>query len=385
MADGANDQSGDGWIVFPEGTYTYPMFFMIPNNSPPTMNADHGSLIWKVKAEVKRPGTFMSNMTAQEEVIVVCAPKDDDADDPEVIDFQRQWEGQLQYHVQIARGSVPVGGKIPMQLTIMPLAKVKVHSIIVYLDERTEYYTKVQLRARSDAIRRATLLVIRHNNFDEWNSKPILPLMSDESDTFRKSPLHRFLRPGENESEVASSYMGPGPWTIRHQLGLPDSCSALRPSNQTKGSNIMVNHTLKMVLRVEKGEATATGKRKLYDIVIHVPIQILSCHCTSEWTSLPHYDETLQLEGDSLEGTSTCPCRSRRGAKPRSVSHVTNTLSRAVQRDGSPNAHSLSALDAFPFDSPAGRTRLHERLMSGLVSETGEAPPSYERLSVVYA
>lgn len=116
------------------GTYTYPVFFTIPNNSPPTMKADHGSLIWKIKAEVKRPGAFKSKMAAEKEVIVVCAPKDDDPGIEGMIDLQRQWEGQLQYHVQIAARSVPVGGKIPFQLTIMPLAKVKLHSIFVYLD-----------------------------------------------------------------------------------------------------------------------------------------------------------------------------------------------------------------------------------------------------------
>lgn len=142
--------------------------------------------------------------------------------------------------------------------------------------ERTEYYTRSQSRARSDAIRRATLLTIRHNNSDERYSEPILPLVSDKPDAFRKSPLYRFLRPGEDESEVASSFMGPGPWTIDHQLRVPDSCSILHPSNRTKGSNVMVNHTLKLVLRVEKEEGAVTAGRKSYDIAIHIPIQILS-------------------------------------------------------------------------------------------------------------
>jgi hypothetical protein len=145
--------------------------------------------------------------------------------------------------------------------------------------EWTEYYTRAQSRARSDAIRRTTLLAIKHNNSDGRHSEPILPLVSDKPDAFRKSPLYRFLRPGEDESEVASSFMGPGPWTIDCQLRVPDSCSILHPSNRTKGSNVMVNHTLKLVLRVEKEEGTVTT-RKSYDIVIHIPIQILSVSFT---------------------------------------------------------------------------------------------------------
>ena len=151
VADGANGQSGDGWVVFPEGalsiyllayhgvtrragTYTYPVFFTIPNNSPPTMKAGHGSLVWKVKAEVKRPSAFKSKMTAQKEVAVVCAPKDDDSEEVGGIDLQRQWDGQLQYRIQLAGRDVPVGGELPFQVTLVPLARVKVHSISVYLD-----------------------------------------------------------------------------------------------------------------------------------------------------------------------------------------------------------------------------------------------------------
>lgn len=116
------------------GKYTYPIFFTIPNNSPPTMKADHGSLIWKVKAEVKRPSAFKSNMTAQKDVVVISLPKADGLEEVEGIDLRRQWDGQFQYLVQIAGRAFPVGGKVPFQLTIMPLAKIKVHSILVYLD-----------------------------------------------------------------------------------------------------------------------------------------------------------------------------------------------------------------------------------------------------------
>jgi hypothetical protein len=149
--DGVNDQRGDGWIVFPKGTwmayllmcseliggagtYTYPIFFTIPNNSSPSMKADHGSMMWKVKAEVKRPSALKLKMTAQREVIVVCAPADNDSDEAEGIDVERQWDSQFQYRIQISKRSFPVGGKIPIQLSITPLAKIKVHRILVHLD-----------------------------------------------------------------------------------------------------------------------------------------------------------------------------------------------------------------------------------------------------------
>lgn len=98
------------------------------------MKANHGSLVWKVKAEVKRPSAFQSNMTAQKEVIIVCVPKDFNSEEVEGVDLQRSWDDQLQYRVQVAGREVPIGGKIPFQLTITPLANARVHSIMVYLD-----------------------------------------------------------------------------------------------------------------------------------------------------------------------------------------------------------------------------------------------------------
>ncbi|KAG9312095.1 hypothetical protein JVU11DRAFT_7379 [Chiua virens] len=227
VADGANDQSGGGWIVFPQGTYTYPIFFTIPNDSPPTSIAHHGSLTWQIKADVKRPGVFTTRLTAQKEVIVVSLPKHSNPE--EGIDLQRPWEDQFQYRVQIGGHAFPIGGKVPFQLTISPMAKIKVHSILVYLDERTDYYSRTQSQVRSDVMRRATLLAIRRSNSDERYSEPILPLISNEPDAFRKSPLHRFVGPEENENEVASSFMGSGPWTIRHDLKLPDSAPFYTP------------------------------------------------------------------------------------------------------------------------------------------------------------
>ncbi|KAF9228445.1 hypothetical protein BS17DRAFT_773743 [Gyrodon lividus] len=390
-AEGANGRSGGGWVVFPQGTYTYPMIFMIPNNSLPTMKAEHGSMVWKVKAKVKRPSAFNSGMTAQREVVVVCAPADDDPEEAEGIDLERQWDSQFQYRVQIARRSFPIGGKVPIQLSIMPLAKIKVHRILVHLDEHTEYYTQAKTRVMSDAIRRATLLTVKHQSSDERHSEPILPFVAEEPGAFRNSPLYRFLGPDHDESEMASSFMGSGPWTIRHQLRMPDSCAILHPSNRTKGSNVMVDHSLKIILRVEREDggtmpAQLAGKKKLYDIVIHTPIQILSCRCTSEWMSLPRYDAAL--EGESPEDQSTCPCSTRYLPKLRTHSHDDDvrpvfldrvTSHQSTHSNASSRSGTYSCLpDGLPSDSAVSRNNLYERLVSGLESETGEAPPSYE-------
>ncbi|KAH7883229.1 hypothetical protein F5I97DRAFT_1903389 [Phlebopus sp. FC_14] len=384
-ADVVNGKDGDRWTIFQEGIYTYPILFTIPNNAPPSMKDDHGSMSWKVRAEVKRPGAFKLRMTAQQDVVVVSAFAEDDIEEAGAIDVERQWENQLRYRIRIARRSFPIGGKVPIELIMMPLAKIKVHRILAHLDERTEYYTRAKTHARSQPIRRATLLSVQQHASDLRHNDSILPLVSDESRAFRQSPLYRFLGPGDDESELASSYMGPGPWRIRHQLMLPESCRILHPSNRAKGSNITIDHMLKVIIRVERENAAEQTliKKKLHDIVVHIPIQILSCWCTPQWTSLPRYDESL----DATVSQHSCPCSTRHrkqrtpsysGEIPTiNINHVTSHQPTYSIPSGSPTGR---VPDELPF---VRRSNLYERLISGLESETGEAPPSYERFDVL--
>jgi hypothetical protein len=129
----------DGAYFRYQGTYTYPISFSIPNNSPPTIECDHGSMIWRLKAKVHRPGAFTTKLTAEREVHVVAAPGEEDTEDSENIIIERQWDSQLQYLIAISGRSFPTGGTIPLDLTIMPFTKAKVHRISVHIDGEPLY------------------------------------------------------------------------------------------------------------------------------------------------------------------------------------------------------------------------------------------------------
>lgn len=129
---------------------------------------------------------------------------------------------------------------------------------------------------RTDPIARFTLLSVKGDD----NRSPILPLRSDHPDALRNSPLFALVDPGDDLSEVASSLMGPGPWTLHQDLKLPGSCSQMKFSNKNRQSNMIVTHTLKLVMRVERGDDlfmdAKTGKKKLFDIVVQTPVLIHS-------------------------------------------------------------------------------------------------------------
>lgn len=278
------------------GTYTYPISFTIPGDSPPTLDCTHGSVKWRLKASVHRPGAFIQKMTTQREVVLIATPGEDDTEDTENIIVERQWESQLQYLISISGRSFYIGGTIPLHMTILPLAKAKIHRISVILEgtycpvatitygfhhsfiilERTDYYTQMKRIARTDALHRVPLLALRSN---QKESEPILPLTSDDPEAFKHSPFYSMVTPDDDPSEIASNFMGPGPWTVHYELSLPKSCGQIHFSNKNKRSNVIVAHNLKVILRVERGDGEVdpkTGNPRLFDIVVHIPVNILS-------------------------------------------------------------------------------------------------------------
>lgn len=383
----------NGWKEFKKGTYTYPISFPIPGNAPPTMQCDYGSVVWRLRATAHRPGTFKSKLTASREVIMIACPMEEDTEDTENIVVERHWDQQLQYLISISGRSFYIGGTVPVTFTLMPLAKVKIHRVSVFIEERVDYYTNMRRIARSDPVTRVELLSIKGEG---KGADPILPLESDEVEAFRKSPLFSVLDPQADISEVASSVMGPGPWTFHQDLKLPSSCGAMRFTNRNRRSNIIITHLLKCVLRVERGDDVhidgKTGKKRLFDIVVQTPVHILSCRCNPEWTSLPRYSEALD---DPTTVIPNCPCHVQRMRRAEQTEYhpgfrynLPAALERMASRQSSDS--SASAAETHPVNPAVMRTLRHnnadlmlntnsqfERLISGQETEMGEAPPAY--------
>ncbi|KAF8806558.1 hypothetical protein BYT27DRAFT_7191111 [Phlegmacium glaucopus] len=373
----------EGWKEFKKGTYTFPISFSIPGNAPPTMICDYGSVTWRLKASVHRPGTFNSQMRAAREVITVACPIDGDTEDSESIIVERHWDQQMQYLISVSGRSFNVGGTVPVTFTLMPLAKVSIYRLSVFLEERVDYYANMKRIARTDPIARFTLLSIKGAD----NNTPILPLQSDDPDALRHSPLFALVNPGDDLSEVASNLMGPGPWTLHQDLKLPNSCSQMKPTNKNRKSNIIVTHTLKLVMRVARGDDLfidgKTGKRKLFDIVVQTPVLILSCRCNPEWTSLPQYSKVLD---DTTTIVPSCPCRASRPHLHRTFPPIDAITPRhssdscASAAETSPvNPTSMASLRQLHHNEAMMRSSsLFERLVSGQESVSGEIPPAYD-------
>ncbi|KIL68755.1 hypothetical protein M378DRAFT_196178 [Amanita muscaria Koide BX008] len=406
---------------FLPGTYTYPISIAIPGHCPPTLYCECGQVTWTLKAVVHRPGAFKSKLTATREVTVVACPIDDNTEESENLLVERHWDNQLQYLISVSGTSFCIGGTIPISLTFLPLAKVRIHKIVVSIEglygfhsdfnkldetcqfiERVDYYTKMARLVRSDPITHFVLLSAKGA---AKGDDPILPLDSDDVEAFRKSPLYKLVTPDDDPSQMAANLMGPGPWTFRQDLQLPKSCNQMYFSNKNKLSNISITHTLKLVIRVESASDLhlnpKTGKRKMFDIVVQTPVQVLSvspnnpgllerdtwrcfiqCRCNPDWRALPGYSEHLSNPQAVMSG---CPCEIGRTkwtlfthpTLERTKSHQSSESS-AYSAEASPI--NLRVMRSLRQDVPTPEeiSSQFERLVSGQVAETGETPPAYE-------
>nr|GAT57857.1 predicted protein [Mycena chlorophos] len=366
-------EKSDGWKEFKKGTYTFPISFAIPPAAPPTMECPWGTVVWRLKAVVHRPGALTSRMTATREVIVVAAPMDDDTEETENIVVERHWEQQLQYLISVSGRSYPIGGTIPLSMTLMPLAKVKIHRLTVCLEEKVEYYSQLRRIVRSDPVVQIPLLSVKH---PDKKGGPILPLNLDEPNVLETTPLLELMSPEDDLSVLASEWMGAGPWTFHRDLQIPPSCAALHFTNKNKQSSMVVTHLLKCIIRIERGDDAAidskTGKRKLFDIVVQTPVHILSCRCNPEWMALPQYSSSFD---DPADAPASCPCQeTRHGLLERMATHHSSDSGASAVVDMHGHGHVHGA------DSLLARNTLFERLVSGQESEAGEAPPAYVTL-----
>jgi arrestin-related trafficking adapter 3/6 len=125
------------------GTHTFPISFSIPSYMPPTIHCDSGSVTWHLKAKVHRPGAFTPKLSASREVIFVVSPSEDNREDTEVLSIERIWEGQLQYMLSVFGRVFPIGGTIPITLSLLPMDKVRIYRISAVLEGHSSSFSQL--------------------------------------------------------------------------------------------------------------------------------------------------------------------------------------------------------------------------------------------------
>ncbi|KAG8894115.1 hypothetical protein FRB99_001502 [Tulasnella sp. 403] len=155
-------------------------------------------------------------------------------------------------------------------------------------------------------------------------------------------------------------------------------------------------------MRVDRGDETeldSKGKRKQFDIIVEVPVQLLSCRCNPEWMSLPTY--SLFPLDTSQSQSYGCVCQANNPHRQNNSNGGNDALhsldmdylilggAGIARASGGftprPPEHPLRA-DQTPLvrgpDALDDRNRQYAALVSGIEREDGERPPTYEDATV---
>ncbi|ODN78575.1 hypothetical protein L202_04183 [Cryptococcus amylolentus CBS 6039] len=428
---GETEDQGDdvhNWKEFRKGkshcTYNYPISFPIPVNAPPTIHAEFGSVMYRLKASVVRVGALTPNLTEDTEIVMIATPQEDDLEETENVIVERQWEEQMRYQITLGGKAFPIAGTIPISIRLMPLLKCKIHRLTVALEEKTDYHAQERKVARHETPKRFVLLFIKQADAKE-RTEPLLPIISDDPTAAERSPLAEMARQAamsdppsdlfdlerDPDDAMYASLMEPtGPWHLEKDLQLPDCVSKIKFTTKHDQTNITVAHWLKVTIRVERGDDEALdskGRRKQFDIIIETPIKILDCRVNPSYNSLPTYSVTQR---NFVSTPGICSVHNTKSAPPVPIgmsrhsssnhageAHVAGTPPTTLSSlpEEQPHGHLLPHLSSHRRTEvePVGsapttpgvdgedtlleRNIVYDRLMSGQVTETGEVPPTY--------
>lgn len=362
------------WFELRRGEYEYPFSWSLPPDLPPTLHADFGHIEYTLRATVSRSGPLTLNLTNHREVTLVQAPDTESTEETDPIIVERTCEDTLSYMVVVSGRSFAIGTQIPLWLKFVPIGKIRIHRVTVALEEQTDYYANARRIVRRELPRKWTLLRLQARPGD----LALLPITSEAPEALATSPLAPLVNAAArmNVAEEENIRMAPldplGPWELAANLSVSmEDLKKINISSTHARSNISVQHSLKIVIRVERpgptGDAAAaapeaqpaaapptgarpsagsrpasrTGnstparsrassesgappgtsggatlntvpldapnRRRMVDIVVGIPIMLTHSHTSLEWISLPSY-ESVQTHGSRiLEGGALTP------------------------------------------------------------------------------
>ena len=252
------------------GTHAFPFSWSLPPGLPPTLHADFGHIEYVLRASAP-------NLSTQTEVTLVQAP--DPAAEPLVI--ERACDDMLAYTLTVGARSVPIGTRIPLTLRCVPLGKVRVLRIVVALEEATEYYANARRVVRHEVPRKWTLMHLAAG------ADALLPAAG--ADELARSPVRALVDAAAARSrdpvDVRDAPLrATGPWELALDPLVSLDQRRINISSVHGHSNTAVQHTLRVVLRVERAD-----ERRIVDMVIAVPIELTHSKTAAEWLALPAY------------------------------------------------------------------------------------------------
>ncbi|KAG0683898.1 hypothetical protein C6P42_005306 [Pichia californica] len=267
LQNSISNSGSDDNKYFPPGDYIYSFELPIQSSLPESVCVTFGSISYSLEAHVERSGAFKSSLTARRPLNIVRAPFENSSEENEPIIIDRDWENRLQYDIVIYSKQVILNSYLPISFRMIPLEKIKVHRLRVYITEHLEYYCHNKKVHRTEPPKK--ILLLEHKPPKDCDN--LLALGNDEI----------------------------GGVELDFQVFIPEYYNEkfhLHPD--TTSEDVQSHHWIKICIRISKSEPTPEdpNKRKQYELSIDSPMHILSSHCVHANTLLPSYDEQIRLD-----------------------------------------------------------------------------------------
>lgn len=278
----SNAGNSDENKIFIPGDYIYSFELPIQSSLPETVNVTFGSISYALEAHVERSGAFKSNLTAKRPLTIIRAPSENSSEENEPIIIDRDWEKRLQYDIIIHSKQVVLNSYLPISFRMIPLEKIKIQRLRVYMTEHLDYYCHNKKVHRTEPPKKIMLL----------EHKP-------------PKPLDNLLAIGDDEI---------GGVELDFQVFVPEYYNErfhLHPD--TTSENIQSHHWIKICIRISMAEPTTEDpdKRKHYELSIDSPIHLLNPNCVHANTLLPSYEEQLKMDsilmGENVSSKTLTP------------------------------------------------------------------------------
>lgn len=110
-------------FILPGGNYDLPFKCVLPGDIPETVEGlVAGSVLYKFEASIDR-GSFKSPINKYKYFRIFRTLSSDSLQLSETMSIGKTWPGKVQYEVSIPARAVPIGGKSPLNILLVPLIK----------------------------------------------------------------------------------------------------------------------------------------------------------------------------------------------------------------------------------------------------------------------
>ncbi|OJD12111.1 hypothetical protein ACJ73_09408, partial [Blastomyces percursus] len=289
---GGHSVASRGYKLFQPGEYWYNFELPISSRYSESINSTAGWVKYTLEATIERSGAFRPNLLGHREVPFIRTPAEGSLEHVEPIAISRTWEDQLHYDIIISGKSFPLGGQVPIAFKLTPLAKVALHRIKVIVTESTQVVANNKAHHRLDATKKV-LLFEKRADAQSTSTFPGSVCRVTAGGGVAYDSRREAAEGIEYVNRRSTNLMGDlegsfeaGPTEMEFDVQLP-SCAELKKKDtshalhfDTTHEQLIVNHWIKIVLRLSKLDERDPTKRRHFEISIDSPFHIMSCLAT---------------------------------------------------------------------------------------------------------